>query len=356
MTRTRTAGRCLLWGMLSFAAVQLGLVAMIRGDWLIVEDPPFARKLGIFRASGYAKDRDPQTRRILGIGTSRLLIGWNAAQTESRLRSELGQPVRTFNFGIPAAGPVMQNLITRRLLRQDVRADVVILEVMMPFYLAPVQVMDRFGRNGAFESAWLLPHRLSAEETRELEQRGIISHRASQLGQGMPTYDYRTPLLGYLAPAMQTACDPTDMTPYTDAHGWVRSVFRDLTPQQYQHGVRNAQKMYGEVCRSRELDDRMLVFLDETLARLQAAGMKPMLVAMPEGRDFRSWYQPDALTEFAQKMQQLSQTHSVSFVDAREWLPDAMFSDSHHLTEAGADAFSQRLTPMIRTLLAEMHR
>jgi hypothetical protein len=37
-------------------------------------------------------------------------------------------------------------------------------------------------------------------------------------------------------------------------------------------------------------------------------------------------------------------TLDAEVIDAREWLPDEQFRDSHHMFTAGAEAFTDRLT------------
>ena len=40
----------------------------------------------------------------------------------------------------------------------------------------------------------------------------------------------------------------------------------------------------------------------------------------------------------------LSREFACPLIDAREWLPDGLIGDGHHLTGSGADAFTERLS------------
>jgi hypothetical protein len=67
------------------------------------------------------------------------------------------------------------------------------------------------------------------------------------------------------------------------------------------------------------------------------------LVLMPEGSDFRSWYSAGASGQVNAFLEGLCQEFGVALIDAREWLPDEGFCDSHHPVPEGAERFSARL-------------
>ncbi len=67
-----------------------------------------------------------------------------------------------------------------------------------------------------------------------------------------------------------------------------------------------------------------------------------MLLLMPEGTEFQSWYHPAARAEIDTYLACLNREYEVPLVDARSWLPDTAFFDSHHLHGDGATAFTQR--------------
>jgi hypothetical protein len=67
-----------------------------------------------------------------------------------------------------------------------------------------------------------------------------------------------------------------------------------------------------------------------------------VLVIPPEGDVFRS-YDPATEANHVKHVAQLANEYGFPLVDARAWVGDDRFADGHHLTEAGAEAYSQRL-------------
>jgi hypothetical protein len=75
------------------------------------------------------------------------------------------------------------------------------------------------------------------------------------------------------------------------------------------------------------------------------------MVWMPEGSEFRSWYPSSVMAEIRIALERLSRAHGVPLVDAREWVSDDDFSDSHHLLSRGAAVFSERFEPEVLRLM-----
>jgi hypothetical protein len=82
--------------------------------------------------------------------------------------------------------------------------------------------------------------------------------------------------------------------------------------------------------------------LHELLALCRREGIAAMLVLMPEGTVFQSWYAPAARAEIDSYLASVSREFAFPLVDARSWLPDTAFFDSHHLHPDGATAFTER--------------
>jgi hypothetical protein len=68
-----------------------------------------------------------------------------------------------------------------------------------------------------------------------------------------------------------------------------------------------------------------------------------VLVLMPEGSEFRSWYPPSELPQIESFLGALQREYQVPLVDARTWIADDDFADSHHLLLPGAAQFTKRL-------------
>jgi hypothetical protein len=63
---------------------------------------------------------------------------------------------------------------------------------------------------------------------------------------------------------------------------------------------------------------------------------------MPEGTEFRRLYTPAASAGVSALLQRLHDETGAPIVDSRDWLPDDVFFDQHHLGSDGAGAFSIR--------------
>jgi hypothetical protein len=223
------------------------------------------------------------------------------------------------------AGPVFQRILVRRLLRDGVRPDVLVLEVLPTFYVC--------------EEAKLLARHLTAEELLlarrywpgvGLEYR-FVEQRLLRVQSLSPEFDPRpTPRMvpgGYASlpesiPADERARRTAAMK---RQHGWAAADLRPLP---------------GAV-----------LALRDTLREATAAGARVVLLLSPEGETFRGWYDPGRLAEFDQSLRDMATEFAVPIIDARAWLHDGDFSDSHHVIRAGSLKFTTRLPGEVRQAL-----
>ena len=91
------------------------------------------------------------------------------------------------------------------------------------------------------------------------------------------------------------------------------------------------------------LHPRACQALSDLLADARRQGVPAALVVMPEGSPFRAIYPEKALGEIEGLLTGLQDHYHVPLVNAREWIADENLSDSHHLTVAGAEMFTDRL-------------
>ena len=82
---------------------------------------------------------------------------------------------------------------------------------------------------------------------------------------------------------------------------------------------------------------------NQEIEELVYEGLKVALVTMPEGSDFRGWYPPGSWAAIKQFLNDLEHEFEVPWINARDWVADDDFSDSHHLLPTGATVFTQRL-------------
>lgn len=274
---------------------------------------------------------------VVMLGSSRTLNGLRGVPLERQLHEQLGKPVVLFNFGIPAAGPVMQLLVLNRLLHHGIRPDYLLLEVMPPYLagpsstwavtsipvqrlwhcdLAEVHALDprhRRRTNRWRQQAWLWP---------------CHAHRATLLGALVPCLHTQ---VGSLAPWRIDDCgciESPNVTFSTEAR-------RDWTAKAYRafEGYWNQPEPSGPSCAA----------MVRLLRLCRQEGIEVKLILMPEGPTFRSWYSTAGWQAFQTFLEAFLRDHAVDVVNAREWIDEEGFFDSHHLLPPGAVRFSERL-------------
>ena len=114
-------------------------------------------------------------------------------------------------------------------------------------------------------------------------------------------------------------------------------------PARRRAALRKAHDEYAEILRYPFLSGSCTQALRQTLEMCRREHIRAALVLMPEGSLFRSWYAPETLRQLYAFLWKLSGECQVPLIDAREWVEDSGFSDSHHLLPPGAAAFSHRL-------------
>src|SRR5262249_35831439 len=96
--------------------------------------------------------------------------------------------------------------------------------------------------------------------------------------------------------------------------------------------------------------------LRELLELSRREGIDAALVLMPEGTEFRSWYPSGAWASVQSFLTDLSREYAAPIINAREWVPDTDFLDSHHLLPRGANTFTTRLGREGLAPLLDRHR
>jgi hypothetical protein len=362
--RGRTA---LLWALLAGVGAHLGLAIAIE-TWLPeLRDPYYIGKstrlhhrlqgcqlasrpadpaLSIASAAGNCR---PSPLTVVMLGSSRTAFGFKAGPLEEQLTQELGQPMVVFNFGIPAAGPMSQLLSLKRLLAEGIKPNLLLVEVLAPL-LAGQDVVPA-------EARWMPADRLWLRDLDILESQGFPVEelrRAWWQTWATPWYTHRFAIVSRVAPAWLPWNLRQDWADGPDDSGWTEAVNPDPSPEGVRRAVDIAHRQYaafltdfrvgGPTCRAQR-----------TLLELCRQEKIPIvLILMPEGSEFRSWYPPGAWEQIQTFLNDLNRDYGVSVINAREWIADGEFEDMHHLTNEGAEQFTDRLgrqalSPLLRS-------
>jgi Protein of unknown function (DUF1574) len=340
-------GQSLLWGAAVFGALQALVGVSVAAGWVAVHDLAFSDKSALLakHQAVFQKSNDPnKPLAILALGSSRTLGGLDAHRLGQILSVE-DRPAVAFNFGIPAAGPITINLYLRRLVRAGVRPDFVLIEVLPPFLAGQLPT--------PMESRWLMPHRLRDEEFALLDRWGFSMPRESVTlwsrwlaGSHLYRYALLSQNLSSWIPYEQL-CDVRDCT---DSHGWAKTPFDSVSPEEHERGLMTAWKQYRYALGGFRLGGPACAALEDLLAFCRSEQIPAALVLLPESAAFRSWYTPQALQEIDEFIAGLCDSHEVGLIDARTWIPDDSFADGHHLLPAGAERFTERLAAELGAL------
>ena len=274
---------------------------------------------------------------IIMFGSSRTTLGFRASDMERLLSEALNRPVVVFNFGITGGGPVTELLTLRRLLAHGVCPDLVLLEVMPPF------LTGKFGH----EFLRLPAHRLWLEDLPLVERYG---------GPGLelrnewwqcwfePWHAHRFALVSRAVPILLPFQLRMDWLNGMDDSGVVPGLKKRLSAEDLRRGTEGAIREYSEFFAASRLEPASCRAWIDLLELCREHGVKAALVLMPEGSAFRARYNPEVWRQIKDFLDALSRTYKAPVINAREWIEDDGFFDSHHLIIPGAITLARRLS------------
>ena len=325
----------LAWGFAFYLGFQSAL-SVVTDHWLpVLRDPEYGSKLALLRTR---LAEEPGRELIVILGSSRSGYGFRPAVIE-KADANSCVPFSTpliFNFAMTGSGPIMELLCLHRLLAAGIHPDRVIIEVL------PANLHQE-GKWG--ELKWLCVGRLGWDDVQ------LVSRFAEQpcqfwfdwwRAQAAPGFTQRFGFMSRYAAGWLPWEARQDIWLGLDRSGWMIYPNTILNGPQQHRALEFARQQYAgplEHYRITAVADRALRELLELCRQQHIAAM---LLLMPEGTIFQSWYPPAARTEMDRYLACLSHCYDVPLVDARSWLPDTAFFDSHHLHPDGATAFTQR--------------
>ena len=328
------ARRALAWALLLFAGLQL--VTALAMERLLpgLRDAEYADKLTRLRT---LTSQFPDRPTVLLLGSSRTMMAFQAGRVHARWE---GRDVLAFNFGVRGGGPLLQLVVLRRLLADGIHPDFLLLEVLPPLF------NDQGSR--PLEEEWLQGSRLRISEMLRLRRYHTDPGRLVRQWlrrRWAPWATYGPELRGWLADGVPEAplppgnieCGPTD------PHGY-QPYFPDgidAKRQAYYFDV--ARLQYGPAFGDFRLADRPALALKDLLDFCQQQRITVALVLMPEGSAFRALYPPAMRQGLEACLSKLSARRGIPVIDARAWVDEDGFWDTHHALPAGAAVFTERL-------------
>lgn len=321
------------WGLGTFVLLQLGLAVAIETCWPILRDPDYIQK--VTRLRQRLADPSRPTAAVM-LGSSRTIYGLDGHRIERDLARSWGRPVVVHNFGQWGAGPASNLMYLRRLLADGVHPDLVLVEVLPTFLAAD----SRTDRNR------LSADRLSLADLAVLKGCGFpVASRQREWWSSwaIPCSAHRRAILNALAPTFVPPHLRSQWSSNPDPSCFIPQMPWAAEPCRRQAAFRKAWREHFGILQHFRAGASATTALRQTLAACQNARIRAALVLMPEGSGFRGWYSTAALRQLYPLLQSLSHEFDAPLIDARAWVADAGFSDSHHLLPGGAATFSRRL-------------
>jgi hypothetical protein len=293
-----------------FVAVLCAAWAGIESAVPEITDTDYHARLQILRSAANPPGRE------LGVvlGSSRMVFGFRPEQ----LPEDGG--IYWVNGSHVAAGPILNRLIVHRMLRDGVRPGVLVLEVMPPFF---VKENERTLTASFSADDWLFM-RPYAEEPLDYDIH-FLRHRVTR------------------ATDLARVTDPFAGYRVYGPRGGHTHVQEDVTDAERERRTAFAHRMYGQALKSMKVRSGAERAFRDTLRETREHGVRVVLLRSPEGPAFRNWYDPAGLARFDEFVSATAEEFSASVLDARLWLGEDAFYDSHHMVRRGADAFTARL-------------
>jgi hypothetical protein len=317
-----------------FACFQLSLDFLMDRWQPELRDPEYGYKLLQLRERLAA---EPGRSLTVVVGSSRAALGFRPDVIPACWPGSSSPPL-VFNLALTGSGPILELLCLHRLLAVGIRPQRVIVEVLAPLL---------HQEEGWGEINWLNINRLGWDDFRLMrrytDQPGFLTRRwcRSRL---TPCFSHRFAVMSRYAAGWLPWDSRQDGWCGMDLSGWVSAVPAAVNAAEYRRGLEFARKQYAPALEHYRITEKPDRALRELLALCREERIAVVLMLMPEGGDFRSWYTPDARSQIDRYVAELSQHFDAHLVDARTWLADSAFWDGHHLLANGAVAFTERFT------------
>ncbi|MFL5245664.1 MAG: hypothetical protein ACJ8FY_26510 [Gemmataceae bacterium] len=324
----------LAWGAGAFLALQLSLAIAIETCLPQFRDPDYANKLVRLRQRTIDADVKPLT--VVMFGSSRTAFGLRGQCAEEHLAPITGRPTVVFNFGIHGYGPLAQLLLLKRVLAEGVRPDLVLVEIL-PAILTDERRNPEIQRTPV-DRLWLSELSLMAQYGAPAKQ----WKRQWWLEWVFPWYTHRFAMMSLFRPAWLSWKERHDYFRACDASGWVNPPVQFTTPEFRRKATDYARLDYGSCLEDFHLGGPACKALREIAELGKREHVKVGFVVMPEGAEFQSWYSPASWAQVESFLAEMKDS-GVTIINARNWVGDDGFMDSHHLFPSGAIVFSERL-------------
>jgi hypothetical protein len=334
----RRARAAVLSAAAALVLLQGGLRLYVEHCDPALRDPEYTVRLARLRQGGTGPDRP---LRVVMLGSSRTLCGLRAASLGESLTSRLGRPVQVENFGEPGFNPAHHLFRWRRLRHDGVRPDLLLVEVM-PAHLNASRPLYTSREARFYPTERLRRSDLATVEFVTGEHNPGL-RRQWWLDQGFPWYAHREELLRrWVHCFLPAEIRGRLIDALNDCGDMILPAAKEQLMRTPQARAR-AHQEYAVALADFHRGGTGCAALHQLLEDCRTDGVPVVLVLMPEGPAFRGWFPESIHRQTRAWLEQLRAEYGVTVVDARDWIGEEEFYDSHHLIGAGSVSFTERL-------------
>jgi len=333
--RLNRARRALVWSLLAFFGFQFSLTVFIETVQPGLRDKRAQQKQDILRVQN--SQSRPDALRVVMVGSSRVLSGFDANRLDGLTVESTQQPVTAFNYGLSGGGPLRSLVTVHRLLESDAKPDLLILEIMPPWMT-----------EGQYE---IQPTRFWADEFGSRDMAVVSRYAESQQSKLWQDwlFSYSVPWLTQrrqiLTATVRNLVPRREWYDTLDAHraGYDANACPDSSADYQARALAAMRFEYQQVLKTFRLGTGQNKAIREILTLCREHHIAAALLFMPESEPFRELYPPHVLRELDQWGAEMKQEFGIPIIDARTWVDREGFFDTHHLFDTGARQFSERL-------------
>ena len=334
---------CVLWGLGIFLTANLGMWIATQTFMPHLRDPEFGYKLNLLKRRMAA---EPDRPLLVLLGSSRTGQGLRPGVMPD-ISTPDGRTPLVFNFSQVGSGPLSELVALRRLLRDGIRPNWLAIEILPALLGKNVDAFSDTG-NCISRTNWddlqILCDYLP--DTQNLKNRWYKT-------QLYPWHAHRFSFMNHYASDWVPWRLRLDHWKSLDPWGW-SDIGVDSQPLVLVPAALEVSRMtYREGLQHFRLSSVQDRALRDLLALCRQENIPALLYLMPEGDIFRSWYAPATSAALHDQLSRISLDCRTPVVDARLWMQDKYFGDSHHLYRKGASLFTQRFGPEVLARLVQ---
>jgi hypothetical protein len=273
-----------------------------------------------------------QRQCVVALGSSRSQMGFNPAQ----MGLDGDQDPLVYNLSQAGCGPPQQYMNLCRLLRDGVRLDYLLVEILPPVMANRGPIEKSFQvEKLSYQDLQTVSHYFSTPEALTkpwLEKRAV------------PWHTSRLTLISHVSPNWLRWQSRQDfLWSQMVHHGWMPYFHQTITEEKRQDGLNQARQQYLPYFPEFAIAAMPKMAHDDLLDKAKQNNIRVAFYTMPESPIFRSWYPAEVRSTLQSYYQQLEQQHGVPVFQCADWLDvETDFADGHHLMRSGSEKFSQR--------------